>query len=122
MNTEMERISASTDGAAALAAMPAGHRFVEVFFKPYGRRGDPTYGFDWIAVPEASQAISWRQQVPATEQERDMVYWQSSAYVWDVAEQIWRRPKFRQAPSGRWYHIEDVRYMSKRDREVNGID
>lgn len=86
-----------------VASVPSGCRFWMVTV--FDRRFYPhSYGQEFIAVPTGTQPFAWGENVYGqSEDERAPVYWQYGVLLWDE-ECGWRRPHFRQSPSGIWYH------------------
>lgn len=116
----MKWIHDDEQGQKALNSVPEGRRFIQVQFTAPARRGYETQA-DWVAIPASSTKLEWLSTVSGDSQIRDLEYTEANALVWDRDEETWREPKWRRAPSGRMYHIDDVKYMSRRDREENGI-
>ena len=107
-------------GQKALNSVPEGRRFIQTQYTAPGGRSYETKA-DWVAIPASSTKLEWLSTVPGDSQVRDLEYTEANALVWDRDEEAWREPKWRRAPSGRMYNVDDVRYMSRRDREENGI-
>ena len=97
----------------AVASVPAGYKFwmVNVFdrcrFLPH------TYGQEFIVIPVGTQPYEWGETVYGQgEDERAPEYWKHGVLIWDE-ECGWRRPHFRQSPSGVWYHPLTVREIPR---------
>jgi hypothetical protein len=116
----MKWIYDDEQGQKALDSVPEGRRFIQTQYTAPAQRGYGTQA-DWVAIPSSSTKLEWLSTVSGDAQVRDLAYTEANALVWDRETETWREPKWRRAPSGKMYHIDDVRYMSRRDREENGI-
>jgi hypothetical protein len=91
----------------AVASVPEGYYFWAVCI--YDRRFEGGHGYDWLAIPVGTQPYGWNQVVYGQgEDDRAREYWQHGVMLWDE-ECGWRRPHYRQSPSGVWYHPHTVR-------------
>lgn len=96
----------------AVASVPSGYKFwmVNVFDRRFYPRSG---GQEYIAVPVGTQPFAWGETVYGQgEDERAREYWKHGVLLWDE-ECGWRRPHYRQSPSGVWYHPHTVREIPR---------
>ena len=90
----------------AVASVPEGYYFWAVCI--YDRRFEGGHGYDWLAIPVGTQPYGWNQVVYGQgEDDRAPEYWRNEVLLWDE-DGGWRRPHYRQSPSGVWYHPHTV--------------